>query len=142
MNRAQSRYGVELNVLSPNTTIVTKRTLSRKQKEFAMTNKTWITGFSRIGENRELKKALELFWKGKSSKEELESVAKELRKKHWQEQKMRGVEYISSNDFSFYDHMLDTAVMLNAIPSRFQKIKDPTTLYFSMLEAQDAQQWK
>jgi len=56
VNRAQSRYGVELNVLSPNTTIVTKRTLSRKQKEFAMTNKTWITGFSRIGENRELKK--------------------------------------------------------------------------------------
>src|SRR5574344_40404 len=140
VNRAQSRYGVELNVLSPNTTIVTKRTLSRKQKEFAMTNKTWITGFSRIGENRELKKALELFWKGKSSKEELESVAKELRKKHWLEQKMRGVEYISSNDFSFYDHMLNTAVMLNAIPSRFQKIKDPTTLYFSMARGtKDAQ---
>ena len=140
VNRAQSRYGVELNVLSPNTTIVTKRTLSRKQKEFAMTNKTWITGFSRIGENRELKKALELFWKGKSSKEELESVAKELRKKHWLEQKTKGVEYISSNDFSFYDHVLDTAVMLNAIPSRFQKIKDPTTLYFSMARgSKDAQ---
>lgn len=112
-----------------------------------MRNKTWVMGFSRMGENGELKCALELFWKGKSTKEKLTSTAKTLRKKHWLEQKMRGVEFISSNDFSFYDRMLDTAVMLNAIPSRFRKIKDPYELYFSMargkknIQAMEMKKW-
>lgn len=97
-----------------------------------MTNKTMITGFPRIGENRELKSALENYWSKKSTFKELENVARELRKKHWFEQKNRGIDFISSNDFSYYDNMLDTLVMLNAIPERFRHIKDTTERYFAM----------
>jgi 5-methyltetrahydropteroyltriglutamate--homocysteine methyltransferase len=91
-----------------------------------------ITGFPRIGENRELKKALENYWSNKISFKELENVARELRKKHWLEQKNKGIDIISSNDFSYYDNMLDTSVMLNAIPERFRNIKDNAERYFAM----------
>ncbi len=97
-----------------------------------MINKTLITGFPRIGEKRELKKKLEAYWSGKISLQDLQDAAKELRKKHWLEQKDRGIEYISSNDFSYYDLMLDTSVMLNAIPARFRNIADSTERYFAM----------
>lgn len=97
-----------------------------------MTNKTMITGFPRIGENRELKKQLESYWSNKTTFEELENVARKLRRKHWLEQKNRGIDFISSNDFSYYDNMLDTAVMLNAIPTRFRNIKDSAERYFAM----------
>jgi len=97
-----------------------------------MTNKTLITGFPRIGENRELKNALESFWAGNCSLEELEKKSQILRKKHWLKQKEIGINLISSNDFSYYDNMLDTAIMLNAIPKRFQNIKDSTEQYFAM----------
>ena len=97
-----------------------------------MTNKTMITGFPRIGENRELKKQLESYWSNKTTFEELENVARKLRKKHWLEQKNRGIDFISSNDFSYYDNMLDTAVMLNAIPTRFRNIQDNAERYFAM----------
>ncbi len=97
-----------------------------------MVANTLITGFPRIGENRELKKALENFWSKKSTLGELEKVASELRKKHWLEQKNRGIELISVNDFSFYDNMLDTCVMLNVIPERFRNIDDKTERYFAM----------
>ena len=85
-----------------------------------MTFKTLITGFPRIGSQRELKKALESYWAGKSSIEDLQKIASELRKKNWLYQKNKGIDIISCNDFSFYDNMLDTAFMLNAIPERFE----------------------
>jgi 5-methyltetrahydropteroyltriglutamate--homocysteine methyltransferase len=91
-----------------------------------------ITGFPRIGENRELKKALENYWSNKSSFKELEKAAQELRKKHWLEQKNKGIDFISSNDFSYYDNMLDTAVMLNVIPERFRNVVDDAERYFAM----------
>ncbi len=94
--------------------------------------KTSVTGFPRIGENRELKKVLEKYWAGKASLTELKNVSKELRKKHWLLQKEAGIDLISVNDFSWYDSMLDTIVMLNAIPGRFQDINDETDLYFAM----------
>ena len=97
-----------------------------------MTIRTMIAGFPRIGENRELKKQLESYWSNKTTFEELENVARKLRKKHWLEQKNRGIDFISSNDFSYYDNMLDTAVMLNAIPTRFRNIKDNAERYFAM----------
>ena len=97
-----------------------------------MISKTMITGFPRIGENRDLKKALEGYWSSKTTFEELENAAQELRKKHWLEQKNKGIEYISSNDFSYYDNMLDTSVMLNAIPERFRNIEDDAERYFAM----------
>lgn len=84
-----------------------------------MSTKSYVVGFPRIGEQRELKKALESFWSKKSSFEELEKVASKL-KRHWEYQKKAGIEYISSNDFSLYDNILDTCIMLNAIPKDFK----------------------
>lgn len=96
-----------------------------------MSAKNYIVGFPRIGEQRELKKALESFWAKNSSFEEVEKVASKLKKRHWGYQKEAGIDLISSNDFSLYDNMLDTAVMLNAIPERFRGLKGEE-LYFSM----------
>jgi len=94
--------------------------------------KTTTTGFPRIGKKRELKKALESYWAGRSSLSELQTISSELRKRHWQDQKEYGIDLISSNDFSRYDNMLDTAVMMNAIPERFKDIEDKTEQYFAM----------
>lgn len=99
--------------------------------------KNYISGFPRIGENRELKFAVEGFWKNSKTKEQLVEVAAQLRKKNWQLQKDRGVDFISSNDFSFYDSMLDTIEMLGAIPQRFQNIADPLERYFAMARGSD-----
>ncbi len=101
-------------------------------------NKTMITGFPRIGENRELKNALENYWSNKTNFKELENVARELRKKHWLDQNNKGIAIISSNDFSYYDTMLDTTVMLNAIPERFRNIEDNTERYFAMARGNDS----
>lgn len=95
-------------------------------------SQTYVTGFPRIGENRELKFALEAFWAGKTDVEELKDIAKTLRTRHWNEQKSHHIDYISCNDFSWYDIMLDTTVMLGAIPPRFLDIDDATKRYFAM----------
>ncbi|EIF51634.1 MULTISPECIES: 5-methyltetrahydropteroyltriglutamate--homocysteine S-methyltransferase [Sulfurovum] len=96
-----------------------------------MSKKSYITGFPRIGEQRELKRILESFWAQKCSFNEVENVAKELKKRHWNYQKEAGIKYISSNDFSYYDTMLDTAIMLSAMPKRFSDLANETQ-YFSM----------
>ena len=96
-----------------------------------MSKKNYIVGFPRIGEQRELKKVLEKYWSKQCSFDEVIFVAQELKKRHWNYQKKAGIEYISSNDFSFYDNMLDTAIMINAIPKRFKTLKNES-LYFSM----------
>jgi 5-methyltetrahydropteroyltriglutamate--homocysteine methyltransferase len=94
-------------------------------------SKNYVTGFARIGEKRELKKALENYWAKKITLDELNKVSLKLKTRHWNYQKDAGIEYISSNDFSLYDNMLDTAILLNAIPKRFQNLRDEE-LYFSM----------
>jgi len=94
-------------------------------------SKNYIVGFPRIGEQRELKKALENYWSGKTDFLEVKRVASALKAKHWNYQKDAGIDYIASNDFSYYDNILDTAVMLGAIPKRFKELKDEA-LYFSM----------
>lgn len=76
-------------------------------------------GFPRMGVHRELKKALESYWAGKIAGNELFSVGKVLRTNHWVLQKQAGIHHIPSNDFSFYDHVLDTAAMLGAVPERY-----------------------
>ncbi|AHJ12311.1 5-methyltetrahydropteroyltriglutamate--homocysteine S-methyltransferase [Sulfurospirillum multivorans] len=101
-------------------------------------SQTYVTGFPRIGEKRELKFALEAYWAGNSDFETVKSVAKTLRERHWNYQKERHIDFISCNDFSLYDTMLDTAVMLGAIPPRFQGIEDKTERYFAMARG-DAQ---
>ena len=82
--------------------------------------KTASLGFPRIGENRELKKAVESYWKGATSAADLQKAASEIRNKNWQEQKNAGISHIPSNDFSFYDQVLDTIALFGAVPERFK----------------------
>ena len=84
--------------------------------------KTSVIGFPRIGKNRELKFASEKYFKTEISEAELLSVAREIRKGNWLSQKNANVSFISSNDFSFYDNVLDTAVLLNVIPKRYRDL--------------------
>ncbi|MFA7501290.1 MAG: 5-methyltetrahydropteroyltriglutamate--homocysteine S-methyltransferase [Sulfurimonas sp.] len=95
-------------------------------------SKNLVVGYPRIGEHRELKFALESFWSGKSSFQAVEDVAKNLRVKAWNTQKNAGVDLISSNDFSYYDQMLDTMILVGAIPDRFKSIQDKISQYFAM----------
>jgi 5-methyltetrahydropteroyltriglutamate--homocysteine methyltransferase len=76
-------------------------------------------GFPRIGPRRELKKALEEHWTGKRSEAQLLETAAGLRREAWTLQRRLGVASIPSNDFSLYDHVLDTCAMLGAVPSRY-----------------------
>jgi len=94
--------------------------------------KNWITGFPRIGEQRELKRALESYWAGEIEAQKLLEVADELKLRHWRYQKDTNIKYISSNDFSLYDNMLDMSVALGAIPKRFTDMKNSLQRYFSM----------
>ncbi len=94
--------------------------------------KTSSLGFPRMGSNRELKFALESFWKGKTTENELLNVAKNLRRDHWLLQKEAGISVIPSNDFSLYDQVLDTLVMIGATPERFGEQIDSLTQYFAM----------
>ena len=91
-------------------------------------------GFPRIGPRRELKFALEKFWAGEWKLVQLEAAAREVRRARWQLQSDAGIERIPSNDFSFYDHVLDTAVMTAAIPSRYKGLQysDALAAYFAM----------
>ena len=77
-------------------------------------------GYPRIGPKRELKKALEKFWKSEIKEDELQKVAKELREYNWKTQKENGIDLISSNDFSFYDQVLDMACLLGVVPDRYK----------------------
>jgi 5-methyltetrahydropteroyltriglutamate--homocysteine methyltransferase len=76
-------------------------------------------GFPRIGEQRELKRATEAYWKGSLSEEDLIRTGAELRRAHWLKQKEAGIDLIPSNDFSFYDQMLDMSCLLANVPPRF-----------------------
>lgn len=88
-------------------------------------------GFPRIGVDRELKKALESYWKGKSSRDDLLKTAKDLRLRHWRMQKDAGLDHIPSNDFSLYDHVLDTACLIGCTPKRYGG-KNGLDAYFAM----------
>jgi 5-methyltetrahydropteroyltriglutamate--homocysteine methyltransferase len=81
--------------------------------------KTASLGFPRIGANRELKKAVESFWKNSSNETDLEKSAQEIRHNNWQLQQKSGIDFIPSNDFSFYDQVLDNIALFGAIPHRF-----------------------
>ena len=87
-------------------------------------------GFPRIGRDRELKKALERHWS--TGDAALHVTARDLRRRHWVAMKDAGIDHVPSNDFSLYDHVLDTAVLFGAIPARFRAIEDATARYFAM----------
>jgi len=78
-----------------------------------------IVGYPRMGPKRELKFALESFWDGKSSAEDLQKVAADLRSSIWKQMAGAGIKYIPSNTFSFYDQLLDATATLGAVPPRY-----------------------
>lgn len=97
--------------------------------------KTNNLGYPRIGSNRELKKASELYWAGKISVDELIETGKDIRRRNWHLQSEAGVDLIPSNDFSFYDQVLDLTLTLGAIPERyndFARTNSSIDLYFAM----------
>lgn len=77
-------------------------------------------GFPRVGLRRELKKAQESYWAGNSSQQDLLEVGRELRARHWQQQKEAGVDIVPVGDFAWYDHVLTTSLLLGNVPARHQ----------------------
>ncbi|NOT64897.1 MAG: 5-methyltetrahydropteroyltriglutamate--homocysteine S-methyltransferase [Methylotenera sp.] len=100
--------------------------------------KAHILGYPRVGEKRELKFAQESFWRGESSPDYLQKTAHTLRAEHWKKQQAAGLSFITSNDFSLYDHVLDHTVLFGASPKRFGKTPfgakniSPENTYFSL----------
>ena len=86
-----------------------------------------------MGANRDLKKANEAYWGGKLPQADLLAEGKRLRLEHWKIQKNAGVDSIPSNDFAYYDHVLDHIQLFGAVPDRFSKSGlDPIDEYFAM----------
>ncbi|BEV46829.1 5-methyltetrahydropteroyltriglutamate--homocysteine S-methyltransferase [Afipia carboxidovorans] len=98
-------------------------------------------GTPRIGPRRELKTALESFWAGKIDEKSLFATAAELRAANWARQKARGVTVIPSNDFSLYDQVLDTSVMVGAIPAIYgwKGGSVPLATYFAMARGSEGE---
>jgi 5-methyltetrahydropteroyltriglutamate--homocysteine methyltransferase len=93
-----------------------------------------ISGFPRIGPRRELKFATEGYWRGEVSAAELEAAAKKIRTDNWRTMQTAGIDLVPSNDFSFYDHVLDTIALFGAVPERYGHEGGPVGLdtYFAM----------
>ncbi|MCS7090488.1 MAG: 5-methyltetrahydropteroyltriglutamate--homocysteine S-methyltransferase [Verrucomicrobiota bacterium] len=100
-------------------------------------------GFPRIGSNRELKWALEAYWAGRLTGESLQATARQLRARHWLWQQQAGIDHIPSNDFSLYDHVLDTIALVGAVPKRFgwNATTVDLDIYFAMARGVQAQTW-
>jgi 5-methyltetrahydropteroyltriglutamate--homocysteine methyltransferase len=98
-------------------------------------------GFPPLGAARELKRATEGYWSGKVTREQLLATGAELRRRHWQLQQSLGVTGIPSNDFSFYDRVLDTCALVGAVPPRYQWKGDRVDLdtYFAMARGSQKQ---
>ena len=95
--------------------------------------KNSIIGYPRVGKLRELKFWTEKYFKNELSLDELLNNSKELRKEQWNLEKEQGIDFIPSNDFSFYDGVLDTAVLLNVIPEEYKNLKlNELDTYFAM----------
>ncbi|MFD8572761.1 5-methyltetrahydropteroyltriglutamate--homocysteine S-methyltransferase [Streptomyces sp. NPDC059639] len=93
-----------------------------------------VYGYPRQGRNRELKKAVEGYWKGRVTADALRTTAAELRRGNWRELAASGISEVPTGDFSPYDHVLDTTVMVGAIPARHRAAVDADALdgYFAM----------
>ncbi|BCY09686.1 5-methyltetrahydropteroyltriglutamate--homocysteine S-methyltransferase [Actinoplanes sp. L3-i22] len=99
-----------------------------------------VLGYPRIGANRELKKAVEAYWAGTIDEAALASTAAGLRAEVWQQLRNARLDAIPSNTFSYYDHVLDTAVAVGAIPARFRRLELPALdTYFAMARGVDAE---
>ncbi|MGH2771599.1 MAG: 5-methyltetrahydropteroyltriglutamate--homocysteine S-methyltransferase [Actinomycetota bacterium] len=93
-----------------------------------------IAGFPRIGAKRELKHATEGYWRGETPVSQLDATARQIRRENWELMRDFGIDFIPSNDFSYYDHVLDTICLLGAVPPRYGHRKGavPLDTYFSM----------
>jgi 5-methyltetrahydropteroyltriglutamate--homocysteine methyltransferase len=91
-------------------------------------------GYPRVGAARQLKRALETYWRGAETADGLQKIASELRRSNWLQQKSAGIDLIPAGDFSFYDHVLDTIAMVGAVPERFgwDGLRTDLPLYFAM----------
>ncbi|QJD83029.1 5-methyltetrahydropteroyltriglutamate--homocysteine S-methyltransferase [Cohnella herbarum] len=96
--------------------------------------KSSVLGYPRIGAEREWKKALEAFWAGKLEETEFQSQLKAIRLNHLRKQLLKGIDIIPVNDFSYYDHVLDTAAMFGIVPNRFpyEGGAVPLSVYYGM----------
>lgn len=95
--------------------------------------RTSIIGYPRVGTLRELKFATEKYFRKEISADELQSIAREIRRTNWSTEKTSGLDFIPSNDFSFYDNMLDTAFLFNIVPERYASLKlSSLDTYFAM----------
>lgn len=90
-----------------------------------------VLGSPRIGPKRELKRATEGYWAGRTSRSDLESVAATLRRDTWAGLAAAGLDSVPVNTFSYYDQMLDTAVLLGALPARAAQVSDDLDRYFA-----------
>jgi len=92
-------------------------------------------GFPRIGQNRELKAALERYWSAESSADDLLAAGRAIRRRSWACQTLGGLDHVPCNDFSLYDHVLDMAVTVGAVPERYRRVEadgGSLAVYFAM----------
>ncbi|GAA4056262.1 5-methyltetrahydropteroyltriglutamate--homocysteine S-methyltransferase [Streptomyces shaanxiensis] len=103
-------------------------------KSAAAAARTTVYGYPRQGPNRELKKAIEGYWKGRVTADGLRSTAAGLRRANWRQLAEAGIDEVPTGDFSYYDHVLDTTVMVGAVPDRHRDAvaADPIDGYFAM----------
>jgi 5-methyltetrahydropteroyltriglutamate--homocysteine methyltransferase len=92
-----------------------------------------------MGPSRELKKALERLWSGQGDESSLKAEAERIRRRHWESQAAAGIDFIPCGDFSLYDHVLDTAVMVGAAPTRYGSAEGTLPLYAYFAMARGAQ---
>ncbi|AXQ54170.1 5-methyltetrahydropteroyltriglutamate--homocysteine S-methyltransferase [Streptomyces koyangensis] len=103
-------------------------------KSAAAAARSTVYGYPRQGQHRELKKAVEGYWKGRVGADALKETAAELRRANWAQLAEAGVDEVPTGDFSYYDHVLDTSVMVGAVPPRHRAAvdTDPLEGYFAM----------
>ncbi|WP_185850298.1 5-methyltetrahydropteroyltriglutamate--homocysteine S-methyltransferase [Blattabacterium cuenoti] len=100
-------------------------------------------GYPRIGIKRELKNSCEAYWNNKNDLNNLFEIGRKIKKENWEVQNKAGLDLIPCNDFSFYDHVLDMALLLGAIPEEYMSIhhNNPMDLYFSMARGFQKDKW-
>ncbi|MBF6082260.1 5-methyltetrahydropteroyltriglutamate--homocysteine S-methyltransferase [Nocardia cyriacigeorgica] len=94
-----------------------------------------VLGYPRIGPHRELKRALEGYWHGSITRDELLEVGRDIQERQFSELAATGLTQVPGNTFSFYDHILDNALLFGAVPARFRELQegmDPLDFYFLM----------
>ncbi|MFF3275532.1 5-methyltetrahydropteroyltriglutamate--homocysteine S-methyltransferase [Streptomyces chrestomyceticus] len=103
-------------------------------KPAAAAARATVYGYPRQGQHRELKKAVEGYWKGRVTADALRETARDLRRSNWQQLADAGIHEVPTGDFSYYDHVLDTSVMVGAVPERHRAAVDADALdgYFAM----------